>query len=116
MTTNCLHCENTSVIRSGRDKKGKQRFKCNFCGKTFIKQAKVELATKQKALGKKQAQKGLKSTRGRPELYDQAKQQASIMVTPDGLAGLDQQAQAIGLSRSEFCERIGRGMLKLENQ
>ena len=55
--------------------------------------------------------KGQKNLRTKPELYDQTKKRFSIALTPIGVEGLDGIAKSFGLSRSELCERIGRGIL-----
>ena len=31
----CIHCESKSVVKFGKNPKGKQRLKCNECSKTF---------------------------------------------------------------------------------
>jgi transposase-like protein/IS1 family transposase len=33
---NCLHCESADIKKSGKDRKGNQRFQCLTCKKTFI--------------------------------------------------------------------------------
>ena len=51
--------------------------------------------------------------RGRPELYDEIKKPYSIGITATGVKGLDALSQSFNLSRSEFVEQIGRGILKV---
>lgn len=62
---------------------------------------------------KKVARKGLKSMRGKPEAYDELKTVTTISITAKGLAGLDCLARTRNISRSEFVERIGRGMIQV---
>lgn len=61
---------------------------------------------------KKQSRKGIKSTRGQPELYDELKQVVSLSLTPTAVKKLDHLSQQVGLSRSEFVERFARGELQ----
>ncbi len=61
---------------------------------------------------KKPATKG-KSLRGQPEIYDELKKGTTVALTDTAAAGLNQLAAAMGISRSEFVERIGRGILKV---
>jgi len=57
--------------------------------------------------------KGVKSRRGCPELYDELKQRTSVALTPTAIAGLDEISKALGISRSELVERIGRKVLEI---
>jgi hypothetical protein len=54
-----------------------------------------------------------KSLRGQPELYDELKKSTTVALTATATAGLDQLAAAMGISRSEFVERIGREILEV---
>jgi hypothetical protein len=54
-----------------------------------------------------------KSLRGQPELYDELKKPTTVALTATATAGLDQLAAEMKISRSEFVERIGRGILKV---
>ena len=56
-------------------------------------------------------EKGRKKIRGQPELYDEVKGQVNLSLTETGVQGLDSLAKKMGLSRSEFIEQIGRGIL-----
>lgn len=56
-------------------------------------------------------EKGRKKVRGQPELYDEVKGQVNLSLTETGVKGLDSLAKKMGLSRSEFIEQIGRGIL-----
>lgn len=56
-------------------------------------------------------EKGRKKMRGKPELYNEVKGQVNVSLTNTGVQGLDTLAQQMGLSRSEFIEQIGRGIL-----
>ena len=56
-------------------------------------------------------EKGRKKLRGQPELYDEVKGQVNLSLTATGVQGLDTLAKKMGLSRSEFIEQIGRGIL-----
>ncbi len=57
--------------------------------------------------------KGVKSLRGVPEMYDELKKPTTVALTPTALAGLDEMSKAMGVSRSELVERIGRRVLKI---
>ena len=35
LTLSCLHCTSTDVMRFGRTRTGKQRYRCHACGRTF---------------------------------------------------------------------------------
>lgn len=62
----------------------------------------------------KKAQKGRKSLPNIAELYDELKQQTSVGATPTGRKGFDEKAKALGLSRSELFEQIGRGIIEIK--
>ena len=62
---------------------------------------------------KKVARKGWKSMRGKPEAYEELKKVTTISITATGLAGLDCLARTRNISRSEFVEQIGRGMIQV---
>ena len=64
---------------------------------------------------KKVAQKGVKSMRGQPEMYDELKKIVTVSLTPTAVAGLDQFARNRSISRSELVERIGRQVIKIVN-
>lgn len=63
----------------------------------------------------KVAQKGVKSMRGQPEMYDELKKIVTVSLTPTAVAGLDQYARDRSISRSELIERIGRQVIKLSS-
>ncbi|MBD2255194.1 hypothetical protein H6G14_28655 [Nostoc parmelioides FACHB-3921] len=69
--------------------------------------------TPQKPWQRKKAQKGLKSKRGQPEIYDELKTKQTLTLTPTAVKGLDKIAELLGISRSELVERIGRGIIPL---
>ncbi len=62
---------------------------------------------------RKQSRKGIKSHRGQPEIYDELKKVVSLSLTPTAVTKLDQLSQEIGISRSEFVERIARGEFQI---
>lgn len=45
---------------------------------------------------------------------EEVKLRTSLALTPTARQGLDQLAHALGLSRSEFVERIGRQMISIQ--
>lgn len=51
-----------------------------------------------------------KAVRGK---YGERKVHMDSLVTPTGQIGLDELAHARGISRSEFLEQIGRGLLQV---
>jgi hypothetical protein len=62
---------------------------------------------------KKPVQKGRKSLRDKPEMYDELKKIVSISITPTAVAGLDELSQERSISRSELIEQIGRYRIEL---
>ncbi len=58
--------------------------------------------------------KGQKNLRAKPELYDEVKGRYNIALTPTAVKGLDAIAKLLGVSRSELCERIGRGIYQIK--
>ncbi|MBW4662181.1 MAG: ribbon-helix-helix domain-containing protein [Drouetiella hepatica Uher 2000/2452] len=57
------------------------------------------------------AKKGLKSTRGRPEMYSEVKTSVCLALTRTAIAKLDELAKSMQLSRSEFIEQAARGLI-----
>ncbi len=55
--------------------------------------------------------KGKKSRKGVGELYDEAKVDTLLTLTPTARRNLDQQAKELEVSRSEVVERFARGLL-----
>jgi hypothetical protein len=55
--------------------------------------------------------KGGFRTKGQPALYSEMKKLVTLSMTPTALSGLDERADQMGLSRSEFVEQIGRGVI-----
>jgi hypothetical protein len=54
---------------------------------------------------------GRKGMAGQPFYYDEVKKQGSLMLTPSSWKKLDKIAETAGLTRSEFLERVLRGIL-----
>ena len=52
--------------------------------------------------------KGQKAQRGKPIYYDEVKERISVMLTPTSINILNIVAEAEGLSRSEYLERLLR--------
>lgn len=50
-------------------------------------------------------------TKGEPAFYDEMKKRVNLTLTPTSIEGLDELAEAWGVSRSELMERIGRGVI-----
>lgn len=50
---------------------------------------------------------------GRPTGYEEPKTRVNMSLTKSGVDGLDILARAFNLSRSEFVERIGRGLIPI---
>lgn len=80
----------------------------NKSSKTLQKQKKIRQDHQ-----KKPSRKGVKSLRGKPELYDELKNIVSVCITPTALAGLDELSQKRAISRSELIEQIGRQIIQL---
>ncbi|MBD2028183.1 hypothetical protein [Leptolyngbya sp. FACHB-711] len=60
------------------------------------------------------AKKGMKSTRGRPEMYSEVKKPACLALTPTAITQLEELAKTMNLSKSELVERIARGLISIE--
>lgn len=110
MSLVCPNCdcgspELAKIIKHGKDRHGRPRYKCNECGKTFLEPIKPP---------RKQAKKGMKGQRGRPELYDEVKGKMTLSLTRTAIRGLDDLAVQHDLSRSELIERIGRGLIPIQ--
>jgi len=55
--------------------------------------------------------------RGQPEIYNELKKITSFSITPTAQLGLKQLSEQLNISRSELIERIGRGLLTInENE
>lgn len=68
---------------------------------------------KRKSFQIKPIQKGHQSRRGVPELYDENKEPASYGITKTAKRGMNSQAELLGISASQFIEKIGRGEFKV---
>lgn len=99
------------VVRNGKDERGKQRYLCKTCDRTFT----AKTQAKKKAHQRKKGQKGIKSMRGRPEMYSEVKAKVSFTLTPTAVEGLDSLSSALNLSRSELVERIGRAIIPIQS-
>lgn len=66
-----------------------------------------------KACVRDEAGNGKKSIRNQPEYYDQLKKPSTFSITPTAKAGVNSISQTLGISMSEFIERIGRGIIKI---
>lgn len=51
------------------------------------------------------------ANKGRPESWGEPKQRVNISLTPTAIAGLDHLVKTTPLTRSEFVEHIGRGII-----
>lgn len=49
-----------------------------------------------------------KKLRDEPYIWSEVKKRLNLALTPTAIAGLEELANAQGMSRSEFVERIGR--------
>lgn len=57
----------------------------------------------------------LSKTDGRPKQYGSKKQRKNISVTPEAWEGVGKLAEKYGCSnKSEFIEKLGRGLIELE--
>ena len=54
-----------------------------------------------------------KGTRGIPDIWDEVKKKVTMTLTPKAVTGLDALASEFKLSRSEFVERVGRGIIQV---
>jgi|GEM_PF-1971640 len=57
----------------------------------------------------------LTSHEGRPQQYKSKKKARSVSITPEGWDGIGELAEQNGCSsKSEFLEKLGRGLIKLQ--
>lgn len=109
--SNYNQANSQSIVRNGKDERGKQRYLCKTCDRTFT----TKTQSKSKAHHHKKGQKGIKSMRGRPEMYSEVKAKVSLTLTPTAVEGLDSLSSSLNLSRSEFVERIGRAIIPIQS-
>ena len=58
----------------------------------------------------------INKTDGRPKQYESKKQRKNISVTPEGWEGIGKLAEQYGCSnKSEFIEKLGRGLIRLDS-
>jgi hypothetical protein len=100
-----------AVVKNGKDERGKQRYLCKTCDRTFA----AKIQSKKQAHHRKKGQKGVKSMRGRPEMYSEVKAKVSFTLTPTAVQGLDHLSSSLNLSRSELIERIGRAIIPIQS-
>ena len=63
----------------------------------------------EKALRKPEEPKPHKSVRGQPNnCHGELKKNLTVSLTPTGRAGIDEICATLGITRSEFLERLGR--------
>src|ERR687885_527451 len=120
MTLSCPPCPNPKcdsygkpddVVRNGwyrktkQDKQKTQRYLCKSCNRTFVPEPAPERRS-HRPQGK--GEKGNAA-------YDEKKENRTFTLTSEAYAGLEQLALRRGLSRSELVERIGRGLIRLED-
>ena len=53
-------------------------------------------------------------TRGRERFYEEQKVDTNLKMTPTAISMLKEKAAAMNLSRSEFVERVARGIIPLD--
>lgn len=99
------------VVRNGSYRKGNQnkqkiqRYFCKSCNKTFVPEPLPERRS-HRPQGK--GEKGNAA-------YDEKKENRTFTLTSEAYVGLEQLALQRGVSRSELVERIGRGLIRLED-
>lgn len=98
-----------NLTKYGKDRHGLQRYFCKTCGKTFT----LPEPPQPQPWQRKKAQKGVKSMRGRPEIYDEVKEKITFSLTPTAVKALNQYAASLNISRSELVERLARGLIPL---
>jgi metal-responsive CopG/Arc/MetJ family transcriptional regulator len=57
-----------------------------------------------------------KRVKDEPALYDEIKVRAMMTLTPTAIKELDKKATELGISRSEFVERVAREIITLPEQ
>ncbi len=57
--------------------------------------------------------KGHKSQINVGDMYDERKRNINLTLTPTAIDALEEKAEQLGLSKSEFIERISRGNLSI---
>lgn len=96
-----------TLIRYGTDRKKNQRYLCKDCGQTFTFIAPPVREDWQR----KKPKKGHKSQHHVGEVYDEVKSSQTLCLTKTAVKGLDEKAKRLGISRSEFVEQVGRGII-----
>lgn len=102
--------DSDQMIRHGKDRHGLQRWLCKQCNHTYVEMPDLQPL---KSHQRKVPQKGLKSERGKGELYDEVKTKQTLSLTRTAVKGLDEMAEALNISRSELVERVGRKIIPL---
>jgi len=67
-----------------------------------------------KQVRQSEGEKGAKSMRGQPEIWDEPKEDMKIKLTPTAKKLLHRYALVLKISRSEIIERVLRGQLSLQ--
>ncbi len=97
--------KNGSYRKTKQDKQKTQRYLCKSCNRTFVLEP-LPIRRSHRPQGK--GEKGNAA-------YDEKKENRTFTLTNEAYAGLEQLALCRGLSRSELVERIGRGLIRLED-
>jgi hypothetical protein len=105
-----IYGKSDDVVKNGRYRKKQsgqktQRYLCKSCNKTFV----PELLPERRS--HRPQGKGEKGNTA----YDEKKENRTFTLTNEAYIGLEQLALRRGLSRSELVERIGRGLIRLED-
>ena len=108
------HCHDHNKVgggnlsKHGKDRHGLQRYLCKSCKRTFA----LPEPSKYQSWQRKTPIKGVKSTRGRPELYDEVKIKTSFSLTKTAITALSKAAEELKTNRSELVERYARSLQK----
>ena len=96
-----------NLTKYGKDRRGFQRYLCKSCSRTFA----LPEPPKYQPWQRKTPNKGIKSTRGRPELYDEVKGKTTFSLTPTAMKALAQAAEERNTNRSELVEQFARSLI-----
>lgn len=67
-------------------------------------------------MAQKPPRKGEKAMRGKPQVYDELKKDATFSLTPTAIDSLTELAKKFECSRSELIERFARGTLPIDGR
>lgn len=98
----------THIVKFGRDRRRKQRYRCERCKRTFTHD--VQVAQSSRTAHQKKSPQPCMNKKGQHKLHSEVKTNVTMAVTPTAKHHLDKQAEELALSRSELLERLLRSL------